>query len=216
MTRTSRMVIFDFDGTIVDSMLHLENLAVRALTRYIHEIPTERLRQIYKDTSGRPFCEQVDQIIPHKSIEFRKKIVADYEQMKEITILDQSMFIDTKEILQYLKEKGYYLCISSSSQKNMITRFFAQHELLILFSEILGYEENFAKGSDHFSYLITKYGIHPEEMIFIGDSLEDKKCANDNNISFVAKTGTFTRTDFMETNPCKYIVSTLNELKLVL
>ena len=60
----TKAYLFDFDGTLVDTMPGFADIAGKVMHRYHPEISFEYARQRYLETSGNPFFKQLEIIFP--------------------------------------------------------------------------------------------------------------------------------------------------------
>ena len=147
---TIKLICFDFDGTIADTMPWLENNAVR-LFNEIYQTDKESARHNYRMTTGLPFSQQVEIIYPGKSE--NKKIIETFEQQKIARIDEQELFPETKSVFQALGEK-YLLVVSSSTTKEIIEDYASKKGIRSYLDDIVGYKPGFEKGKHHFDYLM--------------------------------------------------------------
>ncbi len=97
-----KVVTLDFDGTLVDSMGWLTSIATTLIEKYYH-LDKKTARKKYIETTGLPFVQQIKMIFPGSPL--NEKVVAEFERIKEENFNQQSLFPDSKEVLEYLKEK---------------------------------------------------------------------------------------------------------------
>lgn len=199
--------MFDFDGTIVDSMPFLENNAVHLLTNY-YGFSAKEAQQRYRETSGLPFIQQMEIITPEKD---NSQIVDKFEKMKLERIFNQQLFADSYKVLQELKQRGYMLGISSGSIESIITKYL-QKQGLDMADDVLGWRPGFEKGKDHFDFVKSKYKLSSSNIVFIGDSLNDARRAKNNNIYFIGRKGMFQKEDFQQIIPEIIVISSLTEV----
>lgn len=203
----TQYIMFDFDGTIVDSMPFLENNAVYLLTNS-YGFSTEEAQKSYRETTGLPFIQQMEIIAPKKD---NGKIVTEFEKMKLERIFEQQLFADSCVVLRELKRRGYKLGISSGTIESIITNYLKKHGLNMV-DDILGWRPGFEKGTDHFKFVKSKYNYSSSEIIFIGDSLHDLKRAKMNDIYFIGRKGMFHKEDFEQILPEIIVISSLTEI----
>ena len=115
-----KYILFDFDGTLIDSMPFLEKNAVTLLTRHFSYSEQEAQTK-YRETTGLPFIQQMEIIAPSHTQ--NSTIVDEFEKIKLELIYEQHPFNDSLAVLQRLKEQGYLLGISSGTIESIITTY---------------------------------------------------------------------------------------------
>ena len=206
-----KVCIFDFDGTLVNSMDHLMAIAGRTLEK-THGLTRSRAEHLYRLTSGLPFRQQVAKLFPDDPR--NKAAVQQFEDEKKQGYSGHPFFDDAGETVRYLRDKGIRVVVSSSNQQEIIDGFVARGP--ITFDLVLGYRDRFTKGKCHFDYIQKTLGISTAGMLFVGDSLYDAGRALAENIKFVAKSGLTSRADFQTRYPTVPVIDRLSELKEML
>lgn len=204
-----RVFIFDFDGTLVNSMERLTRIAQEVMSEHFG-ITQRKARRLYQLTSGLPFSEQLTTLYPQAGTK-KTRAARAFEKKKRESYFLEPPFPDTHETIRYLKEKGYTVVISSNSEQDLVERLVEQ--LGIPCDMALGFKGNFSKGLPHFLHILAEVGTHPTEMVFIGDSLKDGERAFESGIDFIAIEGMFSRKEFQKRFPGIPIISKLAELK---
>ena len=77
---SKKVVVFDFDGTVVDSMDSFADIAADVMPRY-YSISGEEAKRLYLETSGIPFFQQLEQLFPNN--ENNDKAAHDFEETKK-------------------------------------------------------------------------------------------------------------------------------------
>lgn len=204
-----KALIFDFDGTVVDSMTRLTDVAATVMSRYF-SLPIAEAKRLYQLTSGLPFNEQLSTLYPGNPD--NEKAADTFESTKRIHYFEEPLFEDALETLIHLKEKGYFLAVSSSNDQHLVEAFVKQKNLP--FDVALGWTSaTFGKGKPHFQYLQKQNAFADSDMVFIGDSLKDAERALDCGIDFIGKTGMFDQKEFLAQFPQITTISALSELK---
>lgn len=202
-----RMLVFDLDGTLVDSMTHFTDVAADVMKRFFG-VDAEEARRMYRDTSGLPFEFQLKRLFgADVRIDEASKA---FESEKITTYGDSRFYDDVRPALQKLRQNGYLLAVSSNNHEANVVEKLSKH--LDLFDRILGYHPGFLKGRDHFLKLQSEFELDADQMLFIGDSLHDCRTAKDNDLKFVARLGTFSAQDFAEISFPKIAVTDFDEL----
>jgi len=202
-----KLVTLDFDGTTADTMPTLEEIAVKLMTKY-YELETEDARKKYQITTGLPFEQQMEIVFPNNPN--NKLVISQFEKEKIESIFDLPLFKDAKSTIALLREKGYFVAISSSTTQPIIEKYCKDKELIV--DQIVGYRMGFEKGKDHFDFLKEEFNLSAEELVYVGDSLKDCERAQNNDIVFIGKTGMFSREDFNKISKSKIVISDLEEL----
>lgn len=202
-----RLCIFDFDGTIVDSMNKIADTAVEVMIEH-YGMTEEDARHGFIRTSGIPFFRQLEVLFPRDNRNRRASDV--FENSKQYYFLEEKLFPEVREIVEHLRSEGYISAVSSSNQLGIVETYLKKQ--LVFYDEVLGFREGFEKGPLHFEYLRLKHDLEKDEMLFVGDSVNDGFKAEEYGVDFVARTGTFSPDDFMNVRKIG-VVSNLLGLK---
>ena len=207
-----KAIVFDFDGTLADSMPFLEDIGVQMMMKY-YDVTKEDATHRYRTTTGLPYEHQIKMNFPDHPE--NKVAIGEFEKMKIERIFEQSLFDDTETTLKEIKTKGISIFVSSSTFQPTITEYFRRKGLLDLFDEILGYRPGFEKGADHFNHIKETYGYREQDLVFVGDSLKDCERAK-GHTQFIALGGMFTQEDFNKTGHYGPFVTSLSQIPSLL
>ncbi len=204
-----RAVMFDLDGTLIDTMGGFADLAAEVMEKRLGHVRTDARRR-YMETSGIPFRQQLEVIAPGHAanqatsdeFEQRKRAVCDATSMDAITIRG----------LEQLRALGLKLVVSSNGAQHFVDDF-ARRETF-KFDLALGFDASrgLAKGRPHVEHTCQALGLAVPELLFCGDSLKDGELADQCGIPFVGRTGTFTHADFLHRDPAGSAVDSIVEL----
>lgn len=207
---TKSVCIFDFDGTLVDSMGSFANLAAE-LIEASYGVPSSKAREDYLRTSGLPFFEQLESLFPGDPQ--NQKVAASFEERKRISYLRSTFFQEVPEAIGQLKNLDILTVVSSNNGQEIVEDFLENcPSPKPAFDLVLGYREGFGKGPAHFKWILGHFGISISEAVFVGDSLQDAKKAQNFGVDFVGRVGTFSRRQFQENFPQVPVVEDLREL----
>ncbi|MBI2091493.1 MAG: HAD family hydrolase [Deltaproteobacteria bacterium] len=202
-----RVCIFDFDGTIIDSMEEFADIAADVLNKHFG-MRKELARKEYIKTSGLPFHDQIEIIHPKDAR--NSAAVNEYEETKKKTYLSKKPFDDAESTITRLKNSGIKTVVSSNNFQELVDDLI--NKTAIKFDMVLGWRKNFSKGRDHFEHVRKTFDCKPEDMTFIGDSLKDADRAKEYGINFIGKTGTFNAIDFEKHCGKVPTINALNDL----
>ncbi|MCH8994986.1 MAG: HAD hydrolase-like protein [Chloroflexi bacterium] len=187
-------VIFDFDGTIANTMPFLSDLAVGLLTDS-YEISGVEARRKYLRTTGMDFRSQIEEIFPGHSN--NGAVAAAMESGKRERILEHPLFDEVVPVLRFFEERGVKRFVCSSTRETLVRQHTKNAGIDDLLNGCFGYRPGFAKGQQ-IEYILRHYDLRPEEVIFVGDSLTDYDFVKDKGIQFVAICRLFDEHEFRD------------------
>jgi phosphoglycolate phosphatase len=183
-----KLVIFDFDGTIANSLpwfLHLANtIADTFKFRRIEESEIETLRGL-----------SPQQVIRHLGVPMWKlPLIAHHVRALTAKNIDQIMLFEGADrLLRQLSDAGVTLAIvTSNSSANVRHVLGADHAALITYYECG--TSIFGKGP-RFRRILRQSGVRPSEALCIGDELRDLDAARKERIPFGAVAWGFTNVE---------------------
>jgi phosphoglycolate phosphatase-like HAD superfamily hydrolase len=187
-----RLLLCDLDGTLVDTMPILADLATDVLEE-VYGMPRELGRDMYLATSGLPFIRQLDIICPGDA---RNPEASDrFEGRKPARCSSARMTPETVRALRELRRRGTRIAVSSNNGMTNVGSF-AQASGFP-FDLVLGYDgKGLAKGRPHIDCASRMFGLSRTDMLFVGDSLHDGEIAEREGLRFVGVAGTFSRERF--------------------
>lgn len=209
MPRALRAVMFDLDGTLVDTMGPFADLAAVVMAQR-HGLDPAAARRRYLETSGIPFHQQLEVICPGDPR--NRGASAEFEERKRAVCDATVMDAGTVAGLEALRACGYRLVVSSNTGQPFVDDF-ARRERFE-FDLALGFDarRGLAKGRPHVELACRELRVGIGELVFCGDSLKDAELAEACGVAFIGRLGTFTRDDFRARDPQAIAVRGIGEL----
>lgn len=195
--KNKEVFIFDWDGTIIDSMdIKIGNF-IETLSKLIgfemnnYEF-INRVKFLYKKYSGLPRKTLFENIL--KEVNIKSEIIKysnfnrNFSRLNKTNLFKAKIFEDAKSFLNLLIKNKKNIFISSSiPQEELI--FFTSKKLDVNLKQnikgILGTKNNFSKGNRHFEFIENNTGYKRERFLFIGDDLYDYKLSRNAEVDFV-------------------------------
>jgi phosphoglycolate phosphatase len=205
------MVVFDFDGTLVDTMQSFADVAADVMAT-LFQVHFDWARRRYLETSGIPFFQQLEAIFPGD--ERNAEAAEQFERRKLKGFFSEGFDTDVRNALDSLKREGYKIAVSSNNFQHLLDEFVSNES--VDFDLVLGCRDNFFKGKDHFKAIRRKLGVAAHEILFVGDSLMDAQRAAESGVRFVGRTGTFSSKSFKSAYPGVSTVEKLSELQAII
>lgn len=181
-----KLAIFDFDGTIMDSVHDVVICLNRALSMY--DFPTLTSDEYVKYLGGN-IDEIVSLVLEDEATSENIKLIKDtyldiyYNSDKKNTI----PFPKSEEILKRLQDKGVMIAINSNRFTDSIESFFVRFFTDIDFFMIMGHDFDYPSKPDPTAVLriIENAGLDLDDAVYIGDSGTDIQTAKNAGIDCI-------------------------------
>lgn len=203
----ARVVMFDLDGTLIDTMGAFADVAAAVLAEH-HGMPPLVGRRRYLQTSGIPFFEQLEEIFPGHPHNAAAARIFEVAKLTATSMVEVSAC--TREALRALRRRGAAVVVSSNNWQRQVDRFVETSGVEVDLA--LGYGDGLSKGAPHFRLVEERFAVRPDEILFVGDSLHDARLAKVAGTRFAARLGTFSPWDFSAESPGSPQVSEIVEL----
>ena len=202
--------LFDFDGTLVDTMEGFADIAGFIINKHHPEVSFDRARENYINTSGVPFCQQIEIMFPGDPA--NNEIVEYFEKTKIEGFFGQKFSDDVRLTIETLRSRGVLVGVSSGNFPDLINRFVEKENLV--FDIVMGYEADkcFEKGKPHFDFFLKTFNMEKKDLTFVGDSLKDSDKGVEYGINFIGITGLFSRTQFLSRHSGIRTIDNIKEL----
>lgn len=190
-------VIFDLDGTLLNTIDDLKNSINRILVKY-HYLPKTKAQILsYVGNGLAKLVERclIDGINNPNYKNILDDFIIDY---KENCMNDTCVYAGINELLLKLKQKNIKLAIISNKQ-NLEVQKLANHFFETMFDFVLGEIKELTKkpAPDMVLYAINKLNTKIENVLYVGDSEVDIETAKNANIPCLSVTWGFRKKDVL-------------------
>lgn len=174
------LIVFDFDGTIADSLGVFVQAANRLVTEYGYPQVTEEQIPAYRSLSSREVLQQLTMPkwqLPFFLRRFRRELNARVEDLQPIPGMPA--------VIQELHQQGYQLGILSSNAQKTVLKFLDTHQLTPYFDWVAGGQ--ILLGKDRvLRRMVRMQNLNPQQVICIGDETRDIEAARQVNLKMIA------------------------------
>jgi len=203
---TVKVIIFDFDGTIADTLDAIVSITNRLAEEFGYKQTSQEDLAILRNLTSRQIIKQSGVSI-FKIPFLIKKVKAELNN----EIQELSAFIGIKEAFIELKSQGNRLGIVTSNSKENVTAFLHKNGLQELFDFIYSAPTIFGK-SKVINRIVKTENIKLEDVIYVGDETRDIEAAKKTHIKAIAVTWGFNSKEVLaEQNP-DFLIHKPNEL----
>lgn len=171
------LLIFDWDGTLMDSAAHI----TRCMSNAIAHVGAEsRSDAQIRDIIGLGLDEAVQQLYPEAAPSVWRNIVHEYRQEFLVRSTHGSeLFADTRETLMQLMQQGYDLAIATGKSRRGLDKVLAETGLAPYFPITRCADETRSKPHPQMlEEILTDFNAKPSDALMIGDSEYDLLMAN--------------------------------------
>ncbi|QIR38288.1 HAD-IA family hydrolase [Tolypothrix sp. PCC 7910] len=206
---TQKVIIFDFDGTIADTVDALVSIANRLAVEFGYVQISQEELALLKNLTSR-------EIIKYSGISVFKIpfLVKKVKGELKNKIHEFKPIPGIKEALIELKAQGYSLGIITSNSKDNVTEFLKVNELDNLFDFIYSGVTIFGKKTIINNVLKQKQ-LKPQQVIYVGDETRDIEASKKANIQVIAVTWGFNSPEILAKQKPDFLIHHPSELLTV-
>lgn len=194
--------IFDFDGTICDSL----DITIDILNAYAKKLNRPQITKENFRTKG------IEVLINEYHFNKLQVLLYVLKGRQELSkhINEMKSYEDLPEVLKKLSEKNNLGIVSSNSPKN-IERFLKNNNLASYFKFIYSSTSLFDK-SKKIKSAMQKYDLKASETVYIGDEIRDIKAAHDINLNCISVSWGFESKKLLREYAPNFLISYPKEL----
>ncbi|HEV2167085.1 MAG TPA: HAD family hydrolase [Thermoplasmata archaeon] len=168
------LVLFDLDGTILDDIGLIADVAADVLFRAFGT-PPEEGRHHYLATTGMPFEAQLSQLYPNAPAALRDQTARIFHQRKVTEAYAVAgVFPEIPRVLKRLSSDGWTLAVSTGAEREMADLMLEREGLRYWFEDVLGSAQGTKR--EHLMEFRRRYPGAP--VFLVGDSRFDMEAAS--------------------------------------
>ena len=190
-------VVFDLDGTLIDSSEGITKSTQYALAHY--GIEENDLSKFYKFI-GPPLSASFQKYYGFSEEKAYEAVTVYRERYNRIGLFECSLYPGVRECIETLKAKGYLIGMASSKPEDSCRRILDHFGILELFDDVVGatFDGRIDTKEEVLNEVLRRWCDVPKnEMCLIGDTMFDVEGANKVGIRSVAVTFGFGNVDEM-------------------
>lgn len=215
--RPVKAVVFDLDGTLMDSKIDYEKMGNRIrellVSRGLPE-PLEDRRKVYRVISGGAATLR-EYGLPEASLEATlaemETIMNDIE-LEALDAMELKPFART--VVAELHGEGLGLGVATRSHREYTLRGLKRYDMLRFFHQVVARDDVPYPKPDprHLLYTIRLLGVDPEDTLFIGDTTTDLQTADAAGVEFIGYWRDESWAQRLMEGGCSRIVKDLREI----
>lgn len=210
-----RILLFDWDGTLIDSFWAKVRNAGRVFQDLLGLDPSDTERA-YMQNSGIPRRDLFNRIArvaggSDLDPEAYVRLSEAFSELNRSSIGPCRLFPDVPETLSHLRHSGFTLMVSSSTPMEEVLDVVERCGIRQSFAEVLGSGTGFEKGPGHIAFVRERYGVQSAQVCMIGDEPADIALARQSGALSVGRVGTRSRDELLSLGP-DAVIEAISEL----
>nr|WP_280818841.1 HAD-IA family hydrolase [Thiorhodococcus minor] len=179
------MIVFDWDGTLMDSEARIVTCLQSAFRDLGLPPPSA---EAARDIIGLGLDESMQQLMPSADAALRAELITTYRRHFLVTNQTPSvLFPGTLEALNWVTERGYRLAVATGKSRVGLNKSMAETGLDGLFHATRCADETFSKPHPQMLLeLMDELGVRPAETLMVGDTEYDMQMASNAGVPSLA------------------------------
>ena len=184
MSKRYELVIFDWDGTLMNSEARIVACMQRAAADAGFPVPT---RASARDIIGLGMREAVERLFPSAEAKGVERLISAYRgHWLGDQIEAETMFEGALELVSGLHESGYLLAVATGKSRRGLDKAFEESGLGVYFHASRCADETFSKPHPQMlQEILTDLDTSPSDALVIGDTEYDMQMAGNAGVEAV-------------------------------
>lgn len=200
-----KIIIFDFDGTIADSLHIVVKIINHLSEKYGYRKMTPGREEEFR---GKSFQEAVRDA---GLISFRLPFIIRAGKIELAKRMDQVQpFRGMPSTLKALHDNGFQLGIITSNSQPNVREFLDRHDMLNMFDFI--YTSSMLGKKKLLNRAMKTYGLKPNQVIYVGDETRDIEAAKQAGVECIAVSWGYNSKPILEEYQPHYLLDTPHQL----
>lgn len=208
MAARKQAIIFDFDGTIADSVDEIIRIMNRLSPQYGYKRISEARKEALRHEASESILKDF-KISKLKLLFLIRKVKFELNQ----NIGDVRPVYGMKKTLLNLKDQGYVLGIASSNAKQTVQQFLRDHDLDVF--DFIYAKTVFSK-SRMIRHVMKQLDVSPESVYYVGDETRDIEAAKRAGVRVIAVTWGINSREILESYNPDHLVDHPDQLASLL
>lgn len=207
-----KLIIFDLDGTLVDTSGDITNALNYALKPYgLRDLTVEDTIKMV----GEGITRLIEKLLENERIQMRDTVIKRFLDYYSEHLVDfSSIYPHVRETLEKLND--YKKAVISNKREYLSTRLLDKLDLLKYFDLVVGSDTTSERKPSAIPviYVFTKLGVNPDESIIVGDSNYDIEAGKKAGLKTVAVTYGYRERQYLI--DADYIIDSMKDLLTLL
>lgn len=209
---TIKLIIFDLDGTLVDTSRDITNALNYALNSYgLKSFTVEDTIKMI----GEGITRLIEKVLGAEKFQERDTVIKRFLDYYSEHVIDYSeVYPHVRETMEKLN--GYKKAVISNKREYLSTKLLDKLDLLKYFDLVVGSDTTSEKKPSAMPviYVLTKLGVNLHEAIMVGDSNYDIEAGKKAGVKTVAVTYGYREKQYLMS--ADYVIDSFKELPAVL
>ena len=206
-----KLYIFDWDGTLMDSIARIVTSIQIAAERLSLTPPSD---DDAKSIIGLSLIPALQHLFPELKADTVKAMISAYKEQYSTAEVASPLFDHVKDMLSLLKAQDKLIAVATGKARQGLNHMLDETQLHEQFDMTICADESVSKPAPDMIYqLLDSLGVKPEEAVMIGDSRHDLTMANNAGIASIGVTLGADKREFLDACQPNAIVDSIAELK---
>ena len=214
MNNNTKLALFDYDGTIVDSAGMIVQGAIEAFR--MCGLPDPDPQKV-RENIGRPLANALDIYMPSGYSVTPEQISEAYRswyaEQGRLGLQNEPLYSGMVELFSELKSNGWLIGIATNKSRIGLTNGLAKHELSNIFDITLTTDENIPKPDPAMAINAMKeLGVKKKYTVIIGDTINDIGLGVNSGIASIGVTWGYNNKELLMSAGADYLVANAQDL----